>query len=356
MIKRLRRGPRGAASVEMALSMIVLIPIFLYSIFLDDLLRYSLDAQEGALSTVWDFTTQDYTKALKANSSGSGGTQVQYFARLTFCDHESGLDRPNAKGGDGDYLDCSDPDHHRAVVAHVCWLNKDTNKAEQIRCTEPDPGVGSSLEPVFRAYGGEFSHGGYIECSAKALVENYLIPKQFLPQFSEGEDLVKHNWKGQGDVHGNAQNGTDANAYFLKRQQLSIITDTWALTREADTEPGDKSGEMHERVTFAYRRNLGYGSLVQSYPTFSREITQDLLSPLALAMGDSPLSPNLAIKPHDGRTPTPSIGLDQEGRGNRGANYFTTEWKDWETNKSEAIYKHGQRGDWYMGCKDAEKC
>jgi hypothetical protein len=343
MSTRLRRG---AASVEMALSMIVLIPIFLYSIFLDDLLRYSLDAQEAALSTVWDFTTQDYTV--------SAGPNVQRNARLTFCDHESGLDRTDKKGGDGSYLDCSDPDHHKAVVAHVCWLNDDESKARQITCSAPDTGAGGSMEPRHRMYQGQFTNGGLIQCDAKAVVENYMLPEQFMPQFSKEQKLVKHKW--QGDVHGNAQAGRTETAYFLKAQQMSLITDTWALTKEADEEPGSKSGEMYDRVNFAYNRSLKYASMVSSYATFSQKITQDLLSPLALVMGDSPLTPNVAIKPHDGRTPTPSISIGQEGRGGRGANYFTTEWKDWDTNKSEGIYKHGQRGDWYMGCKDAEQC
>lgn len=356
MSPRLRRGPRGAASVEMALSMIVLIPIFLYSIFLDDLLRYSLDAQEAALSTVWDYTTQDYTQALKPNRSGSGGTQIQYFSRLTFCDHESGLDRTDKKGSDGSYLDCSDPDHHKAVVAHVCWMNND---AKQVTCEEPEKGAGGGLEPRYVMYRGKYTNGGLVKCSARAVVENYMLPETFLPQFGKEPKLVKKNWKGEGDVHSNAEAGTggkDGNAYFLKQQQMSIITDTWALTKEADTEPGDKSGEMHDRVNFAYTTSLKYATMVTNYASFSQKITQDLLSPLALLMGDSPLSPNLAIKPHDGRTPTPSISIKQEGRGGRGANYFTTEWKDWDSNKSESIYKHGQRGEWYLGCKDAEKC
>ncbi|NBD07621.1 MULTISPECIES: hypothetical protein [Corallococcus] len=356
MSPRLRRGPRGAASVEMALSMIVLIPIFLYSIFLDDLLRYSLDAQEAALSTVWDYTTQDYTQPLKPNRTGSGGTQIQYFSRLTFCDHESGLDRTDKKGSDGSYLDCSDPDHHKAVVAHVCWMN---NNAKQVTCEEPEKGAGGGMEPRYLMYRGQYTNGGLVKCSARAVVENYMLPETFLPQFGKEPKLVKKNWKGEGDVHGNAEAGTggkDGNAYFLKQQQMSIITDTWALTKEADTEPGDKSGELHDRVSSAYRTSVKYLSMAEAYATFSQRITQDLLSPLALVMGDSPLSPNLAIKPHDGRTPTPSISIKQEGRGGRGANYFTTEWKDWDSNKSESIYKHGQRGEWYLGCKDAEKC
>ncbi|WP_223642477.1 TadE/TadG family type IV pilus assembly protein [Corallococcus sp. EGB] len=354
---RLRRGHRGAASVEMALSMIVLIPIFLYAIFLDDLLRYSLDAQEAALSTVWDYTTQDYSKDLPQNRSGSAGTEIQYFSRLTFCDHESGIDRTDRQGGDGSYLDCSDPDHHKAVVAHVCWMN---SNAKQVTCEAPDRGAGSSVEPRHRMYQNEYTKGGLVKCSARAVVENYMLPETFLPQFGKEPKLVKKNWKGEGDVHSNAEagvGGEDGNAYFLKEQKLAIITDTWAITENADREPGDKGGgEMYSRVDFVYSRSPKYATMAQAYATFSQKITQDLLSPLALVMGDSPLKPNLAVKPHDGRTPTPSISMAQEGRGGGKANYFTTEWKDWDSNKSEAIYKHGQRGEWYMGCKDAEKC
>ncbi|HEY0093945.1 MAG TPA: hypothetical protein VGB96_06455, partial [Archangium sp.] len=68
---RSRRVARGAAAVEMALSMLVFVPIFLYALFLDDLLRYSLDAQEAALSTVWDFTVQDYSRPLPESPSSS---------------------------------------------------------------------------------------------------------------------------------------------------------------------------------------------------------------------------------------------------------------------------------------------
>ncbi|NTX57583.1 hypothetical protein HR086_40425, partial [Myxococcus sp. CA039A] len=54
------RAARGAAAVETALCMLVIIPVFMYALFLDDLLRHTLDSQETALSTVWDYAVQDY--------------------------------------------------------------------------------------------------------------------------------------------------------------------------------------------------------------------------------------------------------------------------------------------------------
>ncbi|MBE4747492.1 hypothetical protein G4177_04765 [Corallococcus sp. ZKHCc1 1396] len=345
---------RGAASVEMALSMIVLIPIFLYSVFLDDLLRYSLDAQEGALSTVWDYTVQDFTKA---------PTDVQRFARLTFCDHESGIDRPEAMTG-GKYDDCEVPDHHKAVVAHVCWLNAN---AKQVTC-QIDEGAGRSMDPRHQAFHSQYTRGGLVQCEARAVVENYMLPETFLPEFSK-EKLTKKQWQNDSAnaVHDNATAGEagaggmggriEGNAYFLKQQQMSVFTDTWALTQEADTEPGDKSGEMYDRVNFTYRTSEGYTNVVSEYPTFMQNITQDLLSMqyLPLFGADNILTPNLAIKPHTGAT-MPSIRVAQEGRGGSSSNYFTTEWRDWESNKSENIYNNSDRGDWYMGCKEAEQC
>ncbi|RKI06319.1 hypothetical protein D7Y15_31085 [Corallococcus sp. AB030] len=352
------RRVRGAASVEMALSMIVLIPIFMYALFLDDLLRYSLDAQEAAVTTIWDFTTQDYTKALKQSGGGGSGPQggssnVQHNARLTYCDHESGIDRPDAMSG-SNYADCEDLDHHLAVVAHVCWMN---DKAKQVTCEAPDTGA-ASLGGLAGQYQGQFTNGGYIECSARAVVENYLLPEQFLPEFSKKE-LTKKNWKGEGNVHSNAQAGKEGemsaggNAYFLKEQRMSIITDTWALTEDADISPSDSSGEFYERVDYVYSNVTGAMTMKSSMMDFRSALTQDLLDGAMLFMfEDSPNNPYVSIHPHLANMQTPANTVDQEGS----TRYFNQEWRDWDNDKNQNTYKHGQRGEWYMGCKDPESC
>ncbi|RKH48825.1 hypothetical protein [Corallococcus llansteffanensis] len=353
-----RRALRGAASVEMALSMIALIPIFMYALFLDDLLRYSLDAQEAAVTTVWDFTTQDYTKGLKPGGGGGTGPQggasnVQHNARLTYCDHESGIDRPDVMSG-SNYADCEDTDHHLAVVAHVCWMN---SNAKQVTCEAPEQGAGE-LSGLAQDYQGEFTNGGLIKCSARAVVENYLLPEEFLPEFSDGVKLTKKNWKQEGveNVHDNAQagvGGADGNAYFLKEQKMAILTDTWALTEDADISPSDSSGEMYDRVKFAYEGPNSYSMVSTEMDSFRDKLTEELMDDMMLmAFEDSPKEPYLSIHPHLSNMQTPANTINQEGD----TRYFNQEWRDWDQDKNQNTYQHGERGDWYMGCKDAESC
>ncbi|MBJ6761225.1 hypothetical protein JGU66_10655 [Myxococcaceae bacterium JPH2] len=370
---RQRRHMRGAAAVETALSMIVFIPVFMYAIFLDDLLRYSLDSQEAALSTVWDFTVQDYSKDLKkagAKAPAGGASVVQKQARLMFCDHESGTDRPTefvtvpSSDPDGDetvnYKDCADTDHHKALVAHVCWVNAN---AKQVTCEAPEKGAGGLGVPIHKEFMSKFTNGGIIKCSARAIVENYLLPETLFPQFSEVDKLTKKHWQGgAAATHTNSQQGSSDNAYYIKEQRLAILTDTWALTDDADIRPGDKKGEFYNRVENIYQNkfNIGY-PLVVTYSAqfFANAISDQLLSPALLAtrltgpiMGleaDDPTRPAVAIAPQKGAEPTEEITV--AGSKTR---FFNTEWQDWDKNRTRDSYK--KRGNNYMGCKQAEKC
>lgn len=357
---------RGAASVETAICMLVIIPVFLYSLFLDDLLRYSLDVQEAAISTVWDLTVQDYS------TKGDPGT-VQRHARLMYCDHESGKDRYDATTGDGKYSDCEDTDHHKALSAHVCWLN---DNAEQVTCEGPDKSVGDvNADGLYNAYHSEFTNGGMYRCRAKAVVENYLLPKSFLPEFSDddGEEhnLTKKRWTG--DVHENStkgKGGWEGDAYYIKEQHLAILTDTWALTDAVNIEPGQKDtgNALYQRVANVYQnpQNIGFTEMnAQASNFFSTAMNNNLLSP-ALVGGlvapwpgsreiggilkpDDPRQPNISIKAANG-APTQTIDQGSEGSGT----YFNSEWRDWDNDRTRKSYD--KRGAYYMGCKNPEEC
>ncbi|WP_375764875.1 hypothetical protein NR798_24465 [Archangium gephyra] len=369
---------RGAASVEMAICMLVIIPVFLYSLFLDDLLRYSLDVQEAAISTVWDLAVQDYT-------SKGDPEAVQHHARLMFCDHESGKDRYNSTTTSTDasgvstttYSDCEDTDHHKALSAHVCWLNNEGN-AEQVTCEGPDKDVGNvSADGLYNAYHGRFTNGGMYKCRAKAVVENYLLPRKFLPEFSDddGEEhnLTKKRWTG--DVHANSKagkSGWTGDAYFIKEQHLAILTDTWAITDAVNIQPGqkDKGNQLYQRVANVYqnRMNPGFDEMdLEASSFFSKAMSNNLLSP-ALVGGlvapfpgskeiativkpDDPRQPNISIKAlGDGDTPTQTIDQGSDGSGT----YFNSEWRDWDSDRTKKSYDN--RGDYYMGCKNPEAC
>lgn len=348
-----QRAPRGAASVEMAVCMLVIVPVFLYALFLDDLLRYSLDVQEATVSTVWDYTVEDFSQ-----SSEDKVAAVQRHARLMFCDHESGKGRYDVMGPMGNYLDCEGEDHHRgtAVSAHVCWIN---DQAKQVTCTGPDRSVGklSGNDKLYTGYADKFNQGGLVHCSARAVVENYLLPKHFLSKFSDDRgavDLTKKRWVG-GSYHDNSKLGDKDTAYFIKEQEMSILVDTWALTQPADVRPGKKEGELYNRVVNLYTNdgaNPGFAQVKRQLLSFNNQLKSLIASgSLPKSGGDDPGTPNLAIKPHLQGLATPSERIRQE-TGN--AYYFNTEWRDWEQDRNRKTYE--KRGEHYLGCKKLEEC
>ena len=356
------RAARGAAAVEMALSMIVLVPVFLYALFLDDLLRYSLEAQEAPLSTVWDATVQDHDPP--SNQRGTPVASVQHNARLMFCDHESGQNRYDKRsnvtlpgGGQESRLsDCADTDHHKALVAHVCWLNhghdQKGQQAKQVTCEQKADG-GTFGERLHDAFHAKYTRGGLVQCSARALVQNYLLPTQFLPEFSDVR-LVNELWKGQGDqIHQNAIAGLTTNTYFLAQQQLSLLTDTWALTPPAHQRPDERYGSggqlsLQQRADDVQKNHPGFEVLQEATNQFLRRLLQDKL---AVPRAGAPLVPALAIAPHGRSVKEPAESIREEGRS---ARYFHTEWRDWEGDYNKRTYEKRREG--YLGCKLGEGC
>jgi hypothetical protein len=62
--RHLRLRARGAAAVETAVTMIVLVPLIFYTLFLEDMLAYKLENQEPGIVAAWDYTTNDYMKEI----------------------------------------------------------------------------------------------------------------------------------------------------------------------------------------------------------------------------------------------------------------------------------------------------
>ena len=367
--RSLQRRARGAASVEMALSMIVFIPIFLYALFLDDLLRYALDAQEAVVATVWDYTVQDWAEKSKGAGGGEYGNfgQVQGYARQMYCDHESGVDDYTMEGGKA--RDCTTEEHHQhaALTAHPCWLNPG---AQQVECTGPDANVGRMGVPIESGYADEFNHGGLIKCNGRIGVQNYMLNQDTFKEFSKEVPLAKI--KQSGSVHGNAGHSDEATAYLLPWEQMSIIADPWAINEDVNIRPGQKSGlsggsgAFYKGVTNVYTNpaNIGFPiASARASQFFGSAMSNNLLSPAlvgtlvspvaiggALEVGDNPRTPNVAIKPQTG-TGNPSEKIKQAGHSEY---YFNTEWRDWDRSAPEKTFK--ARGNNYMGCKSAESC
>lgn len=346
------RAARGAAAVETALCMLVIIPVFMYAIFLDDLLRHVLDAQETVLSTVWDYAVSDYAAKPEGGEAFANFGQTQGLARQMYCDHESGLDSYQANPPE-----CIERNmhHHQEVVSHACWMHPD---AKQVYCSVDQNAVGSYGVTLHASYMRQFNRGGLIRCSARSGVQNYLLPATFLQTFSK-VDLAKE--KQVGDVHDNAEKGGDRSkdTYYLPWEHIALVTDTWALTKSQSFEPGEsqkEEGDLYARVAQVYTNgeNTGYTQMQTAAQTLvTQAISRKLLSPtLELSgakPGDDPTRVSMSIKPQNGGAPTQRI---DQGQGS--GSYFNNEWRDWEANNNEKTQQ--ARGEYYMGCKQPGKC
>ena len=319
--------------METAVLCIVLVPMLLYAFFLDDLLRYKLDLAEAVFASPWDYTTVNYEDP-GDYAQGSGQTSVQHNIRLGLCDHTTaynsydGSYECEGKGGNGETSI-----HHVALSAHECWM---VPGAHQVTCTLANQDVGTEqLGQLFTSgIKGVANKGGQIHCQARLAVINYYLPQKVLQSFSKV--LTTRTEEKSGDVHAHYQNLHDvdgSNTYILEQQDMSIITDTWALTTVEDVDPDSNSGKLYDRVSPGYPMLLA----MQPFMNFAMKLQQDqLLSFITLfdipPMGDMVLTPQVGFK----TAAPPSIG-----------DFYSSAWDD---NGQDPVEKsYNDRGNHYLG-------
>lgn len=320
-----RRRRRGQATVEMAVLCIVLVPLFMYVIFLDDLLRYKLELAEGVFSAPWDYTTIDY-------QAGPNIGDVQHQIRVALCDHTTAYN-----SHDKDF-ECGD-NHHVALAAHSCWLTKG---AQQVRCQVAEPDMGQSPFGLALTSGVKgVNKGGQIKCSGRLGVINYFLPEKLFEQFSQvdadtgGTGGMTRADKKSGSAH-TAGSGLAAEShYLLERQTTSILTDTWAMTTVEAQDPDENSGELYSRVDRAYPGLIAMAAVL---PFVTQAVSDELLTPAALApvdlggLNDSVRTPQVGFSP----AAPPKIG-----------DFFSSPWNDNASNAVENAYN--KRGSKYFG-------
>jgi hypothetical protein len=212
----LRRQPRGSAAVETAILMIVLIPLIMYTLFLEDLLAYKLDQEETVMSSAWDFANQDFRHVDRSKLQD----QVTSSDMQTYWDHTSSWNTYS----DPNY-DAKDPDgpagkgHHQALTAHACWIG-----AEEVSC-KVDSLVGMGIAGEFNFLTSTLGKGGgQSTCEAELGVQNYFIPQKFMQWWAHVDMTEQKRWDGT-NIHGNAP----SDAYHFPQEKFSVLSDSWAL-------------------------------------------------------------------------------------------------------------------------------
>ncbi|HYH94533.1 hypothetical protein [Hyalangium sp.] len=258
------RRARGSAMVEFVLLNIVLIPLFLYAIFLMDAAYLKLDLQETVVSGLWDFSQLnteapswggigDLSAPQNRDKNNLNELQSAMRAvRVVYADHTSAFDDGAEPGRDGygeqSYLTGNGAGgehdkHHTGFGAHYSFRFKN-GPDTQFLCSissdmswNPDPNMRSFASSGYNA-------GGEVRCEATGFIYNYIIPETFLQEFSKVKvtqmkrrenttaDGV-HEWQGEG--------GNASNIVALERGGISF--NTWALRNGAKNSHNDTQDE-----------------------------------------------------------------------------------------------------------------
>jgi hypothetical protein len=268
------RRARGGAMVEFVLLNIILIPLLLYAIFLMDAAYLKLDLQETVVSGVWDFSQRnteppsfkdvgvlDAPQKKPDNDAAELATAAKG-VRLIFADHTSafddGADPSQPDGtynvesylrGSGDGSPYPSPSghkkHHTGFGAQYSFRfekKDDTEEEEdleddtQFNCAISDDMTWNS-EPNMSGFARSgYNTGGEVRCRATAYIYNYIMPEQFMQQFSQVElTKLKHrkDTTGKGAHEWQGTGGDLAN--IAAYETASISFNTWALRNGAKT-------------------------------------------------------------------------------------------------------------------------
>ena len=324
----MRRGTfrrvRGQATVETAVLCIVLVPLLLYAFFLDDLLRFKLDLAEAVFAAPWDYTVIDFEKA---NGSTAWVKATQTNIRKGLCDHTTAYNSYDTG------FECTDSDHHVALSAHECWMVKPD--AHQVDCNLINDSVGTEqLGQIFTSgIKDKVKAGGQVSCWGRLAVINYFLPQRVLQSFSQV--VTTRTEQKSGDVHELYKNNevNTQNTYVLERQNMSLVTDTWAMTTIEDVDPAKPSGVLFDRMSPGYFIPLTLPGFMFGMQAMSKQ----LLSPLAVFADNTRLG-DLVL--------TPQMGFST-GAGPKIDDFYSSAWRDNGSNLTESSYNN--RGNHYLG-------
>jgi hypothetical protein len=357
------RHARGAASVELAVSMIFLVPLIMYMMFLQDMLIMKLNGQEAAVQASWDFATLEYGSAVEADA-------IARFSRLTYCDHTSAYDSYNIQ------YDCSDQIHHKAMTAHECWIGQNPSGfVGQVRC-----GISEKLSPSGdgpRAVAG-YGQGGVVTCSSRLGIMNYYLPNKFLTTFRKGKGFAVNDYSSEGGGGSNAKkrmqsrwavgNGSAAsqdkahtdkdgatpqgdksqgsNYWRLAKTQHAMLVDPWGLGLQggkndiATIQPQIPSAfnlthPLYARINSAYKA-VGKDA-IDAAENWNKSIEGDFIQGNSRqdGQGDNLSTPATAFKKHSAEQEFP------------GGNHSSSAWTDPRVKST-----NGSRQSGYFGLKE----
>lgn len=234
-----RRRESGAAVVELAILLLVLVPILFAALFLGDAVRFRLDVQQAVTSTAWDHAVARWDHDADGKEPDDVRPAFDAHARALLCDHSMAHHRPG-----GASQDCGDqvPKHHRrTLAAHLLWSDEGGGdfRDRGVRCTY-DRGAARPDHPLYpvptpgelrlRGIHDRWTFGGQVSCEATAWLYNYFVPESPFPEFTD-EKLadpkklpnLRDRFDGGAGVRRNA-----GQPHLSLTHRFAILADTWA--------------------------------------------------------------------------------------------------------------------------------
>lgn len=265
-----RRDERGAAMVELAVLMLVLIPLLTYGFYLMDFGHHMLDLQELVISTTWDYTS----RTAQANPNNTGASNQEIFSvyeanRFEYLDHTSAYDdfaNLQSKSDEKKYhyemgskaAFVSGRDLPAGAGQNLGRGNVDigsyatdyaSDEGRQVTCavdqSDMDWLLGGDVNPAINYGKSRFNRGGTVVCWAKLFVYNYIVPEKFMQEHAAVDMTDSKLQQRSTDV----ETLTSSVKPKVLRDHAAVSFDTWAINDGSDTLPG-RSGNRDGDIDY----------------------------------------------------------------------------------------------------------
>jgi len=297
------QGERGGAMVELAVLMLIFVPLILLPMYFQDALRYKLDNQEAVYSTAWDFAYGNYQDDKASSIAGS----IESANRDIYADLWPGSKKKAA-----------------GPWANFEWRQK-------ITCDNVEKNFAALTYPMLaQTYHQVYTKGGLVTCRGSINVENHYIPRVFLQEFAQ-KDLFAP--------------GTNSIEY--KEQKFGIMVDPWCLqdAKNTITIGGIPiSGlKFYERVFFIWNAADKHKDFTDAWKAFGDKMADKKISKSRSSLESNLDNPTMlklrALHLADKKQTVPALGLMQ---------FWVSPFKDGNGDKYEETFDN--RDKFYLGC------
>jgi hypothetical protein len=247
------RSETGAATAELALSTLVLVPIALYAMYVGEAFIAAIKAQEAEIAATWEVS------AYRLHEYRSGGYRRLYTSAISAAERQLKTDLRDFDS----YDDANGSGRVNAIAEyHLTSLECGTRR---VSGGEPSPGSVFNL-------GGSYLHSdGWVGCQAKVQFQNRFLPRDAFKEIMHGPELLPASIARQ-DFCGSGN--TPQGCRGTRTPGMMVLTDDWGL-EDAQANP------------LGTRNNRKYYNVGESI--YSMGGLAQAAGPLAILTGFTPL-------------------------------------------------------------------